>query len=156
MERTMKRGTPVGRPGSSIVAALRAVGGVGLVYALLFSCLFPAFAAVPPSEVLMRAGRLADAWPVARSEAEARPSDLDAQERLIDLAHTMQLTSMILATYRGRVSRDDNDADGWYLLGRLAMSIGEAEGCYKKALAVRPDHPRATRRCRSRAGSAGG
>jgi tetratricopeptide (TPR) repeat protein len=111
-----------------------------ILFVLLAS---PAVAAAGnDADALMRAGRLSEAFPVAEEEARRRPGDLDAQERLIDLAVTLGLHGMITPGYQERVRVAPGDADGHYLLGRLALGASEAEAHYRASLALDADHAR--------------
>ena len=94
------------------------------------------------AESLMRAGRLAEAYPVARDEAAREPGDIDAQELLIDLSVTLGLHNSITPVYQVRVRKAPSEADGHYLLGRLALTASEAEGHYRDALKIDADHAR--------------
>ena len=59
------------------------------ILAVVLTC--SASAQESEAERLLRAGRVAEALPVARVEAESAPDDLDAQERYIDALLTMGL-----------------------------------------------------------------
>lgn len=112
-----------------------------LIWVLLFA-LSPAAFAGNGAEALVRAGRLAEAFPVARAEAEGAPADVDAQELLIDLSVTLGLHGTITPRYQERVRLEPTSPDGHYLLGRLALTASEAEGHYRKALELDADHAR--------------
>lgn len=92
-------------------------------------------------EVLLRAGRVAEALPAARAEAEAAPSDLAAQERYIDILLSLNMPGLADATYRERLGRTP-DADSYYLLGRAVLTAEEARELYETALKLDPNHAR--------------
>lgn len=94
-------------------------------------------------EALLRAGRVAEAIPAARAEADSHPGDLDIQERFIDVALSTGLRDEAVQRVRGRLKVDKTDADAHYLMGRLALSADEANAWYDKALSIDPEHARA-------------
>jgi tetratricopeptide (TPR) repeat protein len=99
--------------------------------------------AVPASEELMLANRLAEALPAARREAAAAPSDVAAQERYYDLLLTLGLPHVAVADARKRVEAAPADADAHYLLGRAVPGADQARREYEAALRLDPDHARA-------------
>jgi tetratricopeptide (TPR) repeat protein len=92
---------------------------------------------------LMRSGRLQEAVPVARAEAEAAPQNLDAQERFIDLMLQLGLTELAVEPYRSRLRAHPDDPDAHYLVGRAVTSLDAARREYEAALALAPAHARA-------------
>ncbi|MFT7521611.1 MAG: tetratricopeptide (TPR) repeat protein, partial [Kiritimatiellia bacterium] len=96
----------------------------------------------PSAEHLIRIGQLDDAFVVAQAEARERPRDLDAQELLVDLAMTMGLANLVRPRYQEIVSHHPDDADAYYMMGRLALGAHEAEALYRKALELSPGHAR--------------
>jgi len=100
-------------------------------------------AATTPGEKLMLAGRLDDALPVVQAEARANQSDLDSQERYIDLLLTMELGSIAETNYRRRVAADSSNADSHYLLGRVVPTAPLAVAEYQRALQLDAEHARA-------------
>ncbi len=111
-----------------------------MFHLLLAFLLAPAQAS--EAEELLRAGRVADALPVARAEAESAPSDLDAHERYIDILMTASLFGVAQETYEER-AREVGDADSWYLLGRALPTADAARTAYERALELDAEHPRA-------------
>lgn len=109
---------------------------------MLFGTTLPAYAS-EDAEALVRAGRVAEAYPVAREAALAAPADLAAQELWIDLGLNLGLQSMVLPHYRKRLTAPGDEADDHYLMGRVVSSASEAEAHYRKTLELDPDHARA-------------
>jgi tetratricopeptide (TPR) repeat protein len=100
-----------------------------------------AFAA-PRAEELMLAGRLREALPAAKAEANAAPTDVDAQERYIDVLLTLGLPQIAADTYRARLAAAPGDADLHYLVGRSVPTAEDASEAYERALRIDPDHAR--------------
>ncbi len=92
---------------------------------------------------LIRRGNILDAVPATEREALARPGDLDAWERWIDLYRSVGLLSRLVPTVRTRVQRHPADPDAHYLLGRALDDPDEARRAYEAALRINPDHARA-------------
>ena len=107
------------------------------VLALLFAA--PTLAS--EAEDLMRAGRIAEALPVARAAAEENTGDIDAQELYIDALLTMRLLGIADQTYRARVEAVPT-ADSWYLFARVLINPDEAERAYRMALQQDEEHAR--------------
>ncbi|MBW2253034.1 MAG: tetratricopeptide repeat protein [Deltaproteobacteria bacterium] len=101
----------------------------------------PVSLAASEVEALLWAGRVAEALPAARVEAEAAPSDLAVHERYIDILLSLGMPSLADATYRERLARTP-DADSHYLLGRAVLTAEEARVLYHEALKLNPDHAR--------------
>ncbi len=115
--------------------------GVYIVQIALLATLPVAAAAVRPAERLLYAGNLGEGLPAAQGEAEAAPSDLDAQERYIDSLLSMGLLGAADAVYRARVEASPT-ADSWYLFGRVLIVPEEAVRAYQIALESDPGHSR--------------
>ncbi len=107
----------------------------------VWAVLGSAFAATE-AERLMWAGRLEQALPVARREAEAAPGDIDAQERYIDLLSTLGLATTGTVVYRARLESNPDSADAAYLLGRALPDPSLAEEAYRLGLALDASHAR--------------
>ena len=99
-------------------------------------------AAATQAEELMLAGRITEALPVARSEATAKPSDIEAQERYIDLLLLVNLPSVAEKHYRARLVAHPEDPDAHYLVGRSVTTALDAKDAYEKALRLDPKHAR--------------
>lgn len=93
------------------------------------------------AEALLLQGRVEQALPEAKAEAEAAPSDLGANERYIDILLSLGMPGVAIDTYSARAQKQ-GDADSWYLLGRAVTTADEAEADYEKALAKDPKHAR--------------
>jgi tetratricopeptide (TPR) repeat protein len=102
-----------------------------------------AWAANPDVEALMRAGRIDEALSAAQVEVQARPSDLPANERYIDLLHNMGRADVAIQLYKSRVEAAPADADQHYLLGRAVTRAENAQTAYENALVIAPEHARA-------------
>jgi len=114
----------------------RAIVGLALFFGLA------AAAATPVSESLMYAGDVQNALMAARSEAEADPADIAAQERLIDVLLTLGLYDRAIETYRKRIETAPTDPDAHYLLGRALPDATAARASYERALKFEPIHAR--------------
>lgn len=93
-------------------------------------------------DVLIRTGNWTEALPAATAAAEARPSDLDAQERLIDVMLTMGQPSEAVTRFKERALAHPDDPDAWYLLGRATVDAEESRSSYRRALEIDPKHAR--------------
>ncbi len=91
----------------------------------------------------MLGGHLDRALPVVQQEARADPSDIDAQERYIDLMLSMELGSVAEANIRRRLAANPQSADAHYLLGRVVPTAEKATASYREALTIDPEHARA-------------
>lgn len=103
----------------------------------------PALGAAPSAQQLMLVGRLNEALPAARLEAEADPTDVVAQERYIDLLLTLGYPSAAVQVCRSRVASHPSAPDSHYLLGRALPTADEARVAYERALKLDPTHARA-------------
>lgn len=92
---------------------------------------------------LLGEGRVAEAVPAAEAAAKARPADLEAQERWIDLMHGLGYSHVVLAHYADRVRAEPASADAQYLLGRAQNDLPASRAAYEAALALQPEHARA-------------
>ncbi len=97
----------------------------------------------PDALTLLRAGDLEAAAPAVRAEALAHPTDLDRQERWIDLLLSIGLPETLSAHYRQRVRTDPRNPDAHYLLGRALPDAAGSVAAYEAALKLNPSHARA-------------
>ncbi|MBT3218246.1 MAG: tetratricopeptide repeat protein [Proteobacteria bacterium] len=104
--------------------------------------LWNAASARPNSETLMYAGKVGEALSAARREAGEDPTDIDAQERFIDIMLTIGLANEVIRYYEERVSERPIEADSHYLLGRAVISAKDAKASYERALRLDADHAR--------------
>jgi tetratricopeptide (TPR) repeat protein len=144
----MRRGTPIGSAGASASAyparSLRGmIGALTLALAVATGAPITEAFAASEAEKLLRVGDLSGAWSAASAEVEARPLDVDAQERRIDIALSMGLRELILPELRTLARGAPDRADPHYLLGRIALEPSEAEAFYRVALERDPQHARA-------------
>jgi tetratricopeptide (TPR) repeat protein len=111
---------------------------------LLFGLSFAAAArAEDEVDALIRLSRWSEAVPAAIAAADARPGDLDAHERLIDLLLSLGKPAEATQRYQERVDAHPSDADAWYLLGRAHVAAESSRSAYRRALEIEPDHARA-------------
>jgi tetratricopeptide (TPR) repeat protein len=95
------------------------------------------------AEDLLFAGRMSEAWTLAKAEAVASPGDVEVQEVYIDLAVHLGMQPVVEAGYRARIKQTPDDALAYYCLGRSAMSLTVAKASYDRALALEPEGARA-------------
>src|SRR5690606_20117134 len=129
-------------PGAGCPAAYHPRSGEPLRRAVLLALILlsPSSFAAERVESLLRAGRLAEAIPLAEAEARAAPTDLDAQERYLDLLLTLGLPRDAETFCRERVAVKPGEADAHYLLGRALQSPQASRVAYEHALRIDPEH----------------
>jgi tetratricopeptide (TPR) repeat protein len=110
---------------------------------LLLLSLLVGLAAADEIDALVREGRWTDAVAAATAAADARPDDLDAHERLIDLQLSLGQLRAVVERYKARIDTLPNSADAWYLLGRAYTDPAAIRDACERALRIDPKHARA-------------
>ena len=80
---------------------------------------------------------------MVQAQARTEPNNIDAQERYIDLMHSIGLGQTAAQNMRVRAAAEPNSALAMYLLGRAVLSPEDAEEAYLKCLALDPGFARA-------------
>ena len=113
-------------------------------------CMLWLFAASPSlaspkssAELLLRQGRFEEALKEANRVAGEQPTNMDAQELVIDILLTMGDHQLAVAQAQQAVSRDPTNPDLHYLLGRATVDQAGSQAAYEAALRMKPDHARA-------------
>ena len=91
----------------------------------------------------LRRNDLGTSLDLTRNWIAEHPSDVDANELLIDILSGLGLAQEAERYYGDRTNLAPNDADGWYLAGRAAITVEDSETRYRKALELAPGHARA-------------
>lgn len=92
---------------------------------------------------LILSGRLGEALPAARLEAEAKPDDLDAQERYYDLLMSLGMAEVAVELARRRLAEAGEDTAARYLYGRVVPTAAAARAAYNQVLRDDPSFARA-------------
>ncbi len=100
------------------------------------------FAAEDP-EVLFRQGRVSEALQLASSQAAGDPTDLEAQELMIDVLINVGQQARAEQVARLRLEDDPGNPDAHYLLGRARVDPISSRQAYEAALHLSPGHARA-------------
>lgn len=87
-------------------------------------------------------GNLTAALQSARSEAQAAPDDLDAQELYIDLLLASGQAYQARTELESAVKQRPTDPNAHYLLGRAQVDAQASIDAYERALKLDPDHAR--------------
>jgi tetratricopeptide (TPR) repeat protein len=125
------QGSPVRRP---------SIAGVALLGALLLGA--SAAPAATPEEFLW-AGNVSAALESAQTEAKAHPTDIAAQELVIDILLSIGLPDRAAALGKARVDAAPTDPAAHYLLGRALVKPEDATRSYEAALRIDPNYARA-------------
>jgi tetratricopeptide (TPR) repeat protein len=121
---------------------VRAVSPIAFFLALLCGA---AHAEAPPSAVsALRRNDVGTALDIVKVHVAEHPTDVDANELLIDILSGLGLAQEAERYYGERATLSPNDADSWYLAGRAAIGAEDSESRYRKALELSPGHARAT------------
>lgn len=108
------------------------------------SLMFWALAAWAGGEDLLREGRVQEAFPAVKAEAEAHPDDVAAMERWLDLLSSLGMPDLAVAEAQRAVVAHPGSADANYLLGRALPTADLSRRAYERALELDPKHARAT------------
>ena len=81
--------------------------------------------------------------PLVQAQARTEPNNIDAQERYIDLMHTVGLGQTAAQNMRLRAAAEPSSALAMYLLGRAVLTPEEAEEAYLQCLSIDPTFARA-------------
>ena len=95
------------------------------------------------ARTLLQQGRILEAMPVAEREATARPNDVEAQERWIDLLLGLGLAGEAVDHARRLVAARPDQPDPHYLLGRAQPDTASSRAAFEDALRLDPNHARA-------------
>lgn len=94
------------------------------------------------SETRMYAGDVEGAVRAASQEAKADATDVEAQERYLDILLTLGLFDKAVERQVSMVGEHPTSADAQYLLGRAIPTPEAAREAYERALRIEPTHAR--------------
>ena len=101
---------------------------------LLF-CLLPSLASADPRvDSMVRAGRYADALPLAEAWVSKSPDSIESHLRYIDIMKALGLGAIVEPVYASRALGRSDDADSQVLHGRATSSLDVARQAYEAAL----------------------
>src|SRR5688572_10447101 len=103
-------------------------------------CALWAGLALAGAEDLLRQGRIQEAFPAVKAEAEAHPEDVVAVERWLDLLATLGMPDLAVAEAQRAVIANPGSANANYLLGRALPSADLSRRAYERALELDPKH----------------
>lgn len=120
------------------------MGRSAALWLSLVLCVAPSvsFAAEDP-EVLFRQGRVSEALQLASAQAAADPTDLAAQELMIDVLLNVGQQPRAEQVAKRRLDDDPGNPDAHYLLGRARVDPLASRQAYEAALHLSPSHARA-------------
>ncbi len=101
---------------------------------------------VPVSDELMAtvwSGELQQALRAVNGALALSPGDLELSVLVVDLHLSMGQPGLALSFARREVQRDEQNADGYVLLGRAHVTVDKALAAYEQALTLNPQHARA-------------
>ena len=119
---------------------------VALPIAWLLALLCGAAHAEAPGPAIsaLRRNDVGTALDLTKAYVAEHPTDVDANELLIDILSGLGLAQQAERYYSERAKLAPNDADRWYLAGRAAITAEDSETRFRRAIELAPGHARAT------------